>query len=57
MLLALALWVAIRYPLNGEVHQRLNKLLAYRRISEEQSAHMDAEAAELERLLIQPIGF
>ena len=52
VLLALALWVATRYPLSGEVHQRLNQLLAFRRTGETQSAQMDAEAAELERLLI-----
>jgi Na+/melibiose symporter-like transporter len=54
VLLALALWVAFRYRLSGEVHQRLNKLLALRRAGEPQSRQMNTEAAELERLLILP---
>jgi oligogalacturonide transporter len=43
---------AARYPLLGDVHQRLNKLLAARRAGVPESDEMRAESRELEEILI-----
>jgi Na+/melibiose symporter-like transporter len=51
-LVILALYCASRYPLNGEVHERLKRLLARRRSGEQESPEMAAEAADLTRALI-----
>ena len=48
----ISLFFAARYPLTGEVHKRLNKVLAARRANLPESDEIKAEARQLEELLI-----
>lgn len=49
----ISLIFAIRYPLGASIHQRLNNVLSVRRAGDNgETAEMQAEIAELERLLI-----
>ena len=52
VLVLISIFFARRYPLTPEVHERLNTLLSKRRAGEEETEEMQAEAAELEKLLI-----
>ena len=52
VLVACAVFFAIRYPLNGTAHGRLNARLARRRRGEPETSETAVEAAALERLLI-----
>jgi len=52
VLVLLSMFFAKRYPLTGEIHERLNRLLARRRAAEPETPAMQAEAAELQRILI-----
>ena len=52
VLVLLSMFFARKYPLTGEIHARLNRLLARRRAGEPDTPAMQAEAAELQRILI-----
>lgn len=51
-LVVLSIFFASKYPLTGEVHRRLNALLSRRRAGAPETAAMQAEAVELQRLLV-----
>jgi Na+/melibiose symporter-like transporter len=51
-LLLAALIFASRYPLNSQIHLRLNRLLATQRMEETLSDEQRTESAELRRILI-----
>jgi oligogalacturonide transporter len=51
-LLLIAMLFAWRYPLTGEVHERLKRVLAMRRSGEKDDAAIQQEAAELQNILI-----
>jgi oligogalacturonide transporter len=48
----ISLIFATRYPLTGEVHQRLNKVLAARRSGAAQTEELRAEARQIEEILL-----
>ncbi|MCX6032506.1 MAG: MFS transporter [Chloroflexi bacterium] len=52
ILVACSVFFASRYPLNGQVHTRLNALLTQRRGGAPETPEMTAEAEALKRLLI-----
>jgi oligogalacturonide transporter len=52
ILVALALFFAIRYPLTHEIHNRLNTILSSRRAGIPETGEMRKEAKELESILI-----
>ncbi len=52
VLVLLSMFFARKYPLTGEIHARLNRLLARRRAGEPDTPAMQAEAADLQRILI-----
>jgi oligogalacturonide transporter len=52
MLVLLSMFFAEKYPLTGEIHERLNRLLARRRAGEPETPAMQVEATELQHILI-----
>jgi oligogalacturonide transporter len=52
VLLSIAILIAVRYPLTGSIHARLNRVLASRREGEAETIERRDEADELERILI-----
>jgi oligogalacturonide transporter len=52
ILVGLAIWAAVKYPLSPEIHHRLNKLLAERRAGEPDTESRSVEAEEISKILI-----